>query len=112
MRKEPRGESDMAGLIALAIFGLVVYGLWNGAKSLWHEAVGSGPTFVECSANGRDIYSGMSADGVSSGWDSKTLTEYGTGKKIRMDKSAVCLEREISKSEMEELKREGRAGTP
>ena len=100
-----RGNGEIAGLIGLAVIGLFVYGLWVGGKSLWHALVGSTPAQVECHVDGREVYSGIAVDGVSGGtWSSKTLTDYATGRKIKLGAAATCVEREMTKAEAEKLR--------
>lgn len=104
-RGSQRGDGDVAGLIALAVLGLFVYGIWTGAKMLWQDVAGSTPAHVECHGGGRELYSGLTTNGVSQTWNwgAKTLTDYPTGQKIRLDTSATCVERELSTAEVKRL---------
>lgn len=104
-RREPSGGEMVAGAFGFGLLLLVGYGLWVGAESLWTEVIESTPTHVECHADGREVYSGLTTDGVSGGglWGKKTMTDYVTNQKIRIDHSATCVERELTKPELREL---------
>lgn len=90
-------------VLSFALLVATVYGIGHVGKAVWQE-IFPGPTLVECHAGEKGIYSGVAVDGVSSSWGSKTLTEWGTGQRIRIDSSATCVERVLSEKEVKQLR--------
>lgn len=105
MSKAESSTDDGWGcLLALGLLAFVGYGMWLAGQSIWRGLAGDTPAYVQCYAAGAEVYSGLTQNGLKTRWKSKSVNDYASGRKISIDDSATCVEREVTKAEAEKFR--------